>query len=865
MGGFRQHGFSLALFGVAFVFPAEALLCPATCPGGTTDLQPTPCRYHANNCILSTTANPSRSGAQDINIVVMNPYNGPAGDLATISEPLLSAAAQEIEDSSFLPGYRLKLHLVDGECSGQIATRRVIEAFSEGQPKHAVLGAACSGASEAVNDALYYYKVLQVSPSSTSVSLSDRGRFPFFTHVQLQKSRSGSWATEHQRPCSGFFHGARAAGPGCGYLPVAVLLQKQVQDLETASEAADLVQKRDARINLMALYENDGVVLLCQAFRRGMFSPDYVWMLSSGWWNQNFAVRLAGTASCPCTADEVIQAAYGLMAFDMGPMMNTNDVHGLSGRTLSSIYSGYLNDCAAFGNGKGICSVEAAGYTYDGLWHLASVFHGFLIGRGRPYSELNTDFSRESLYNISLQQDYMGATGRVRIFNDVEPTTIPPSYGDREGNILMRQIVGTTAQPLEQLGFWSAAGILWLTDLVWSRTNSSQIVACSSGTCDMSTAFIPRDRSSQCPAGSTWSNELGCGDCPTGRFAASLVPVNFSSRDLPPEVFSKEPEFVTFLLADGSKLHFDKRLVVERSKHFANMLSSETWVEGRTNVIDLRSNEQADVTSMQAVLCHFMSQRCVAACNDDLAFSVRKLADQFCLDDLVLEVETELVPKVGKDNLLKFLGKVLGSGGVLEARCLELVKANACELLDNQGSLLEQLALGMTECESCALGSFSNESGLAACFLCPAGSVGEALGAEECTVCHEGFFMNESGQSACLKCNEGTYSDESGLTECRDCPAGRTTNYQGALDAQACTCNGDLWEGQCIRCLDTTRFELGTCVTCQEGLVCDEGKQPELLPGYYTTPEAPFDVYKCLPADKCPGKAPGATKLGMSM
>ena len=86
-----------------------------------------------------------------------------------------------------------------------------------------------------------------------------------------------------------------------------------------------------------------------------------------------------------------------------------------------------------------------------------------------------------------------------------------------------------------------------------------------------------------------------------------------------------------------------------------------------------------------------MSQRCVAACNDDLAFSVRKLADQFCLDDLVLEVETELVPKVGKDNLLKFLGKVLGSGGVLEARCLELVKANACELLDNQGSLLEQL------------------------------------------------------------------------------------------------------------------------------------------------------------------------------
>jgi len=172
---------------------------------------------------------------------------------------------------------------------------------------------------------------------------------------------------------------------------------------------------------------------------------------------------------------------------------------------------------------------------------------------------------------------------------------------------------------------------------------------------------------------------------------AAFLPVNFPCRDLQPEVFSKKPEFVTFLLTDGSSLHFDKRLVVERSLHFANMLSSEAWLESRTNVVDLRNNEQADVKSMQAVLCHFMSQRFRAACNDDHAFSVRKLADQFCLDDLVQEVESELVPRVCKDNLLKFLGRVLGSGGILEARCLEMLKANACEVLEKQGPLLDQV------------------------------------------------------------------------------------------------------------------------------------------------------------------------------
>ena len=94
----------------------------------------------------------------------------------------------------------------------------------------------------------------------------------------------------------------------------------------------------------------------------------------------------------------------------------------------------------------------------------------------------------------------------------------------------------------------------------------------------------------------------------------AFLPKSFSCPDLPPDLFSKEPEFVTFLLADGSKLHLDKRLVVERSTHFANMLSSETWVEGRTNVIDLRSNEQADGTSMQAVPRPELCNRLVAPC-----------------------------------------------------------------------------------------------------------------------------------------------------------------------------------------------------------------------------------------------------------
>ncbi|CAE7226708.1 Gabbr2 [Symbiodinium natans] len=693
---------------IALALPAEALLCPALCPMATTDGHPAPCRYHSNNCIVPTIPNTTRVAMHELNIVVMNPYSGAAGDVATVSEPLLQAAAQEIEDSSFLPGYRLKVHVVDAECSAPIGIRRTIASLSASPPKHAVLGAVCSGTSEGVNDALYHYNVLQVSPSSVSVSLSDRTRFPYFTRVVPSYRFNVLALFDVLKMLNfrrvGIVHGARSISVlardlllelvqqdlDSGAYPWTVLLQAQVQDLDSASDAMDLVRSRDSRINMIALYEDDGAVLLCQAYIRGMLSPDYVWMLSSGWWLQNFAQLGAGTANCPCTAEELLRTGFGAMGFDMGPMMNTNDMHGLSGRRLSDIYSDYLADCSAFANGTGLCSVEVAGYTYDGLWHIAAILHGFLVEQNRSYHELNTEFSRESLYQLFLQQDYMGSTGRVRIFNSVEPTTSPPSHGDREGQILIRQITSISAQPFSHLGIWSSTGITWLADVVWSSTNSSQAISCSSGTCDMSTAFIPADRSNRCPAGTTWKNELGCDACPLGRFAAA----------------------------------------------------------------------------------------------------------------------------------------------------------------------------GMDQCEPCRLGSFSNESGLAECRVCPAGSVGKAQGAEQCSICNEGFFMNESGSSQCRKCYEGTFADESGLTQCRECPAGRTTNFQGALDAQACTCNGDLWEGQCFRCGDATRFERGKCVTCQDGLHCEEGEAPVILPGFYATPDLPYDVYKCIPADKCPGPTPGACAGG---
>jgi len=52
------------------------------------------------------------SGLVDINVAVINPYVGGLGDLMTMVEPSIAQAVQDIESSSFLPGFRLNAYLV---------------------------------------------------------------------------------------------------------------------------------------------------------------------------------------------------------------------------------------------------------------------------------------------------------------------------------------------------------------------------------------------------------------------------------------------------------------------------------------------------------------------------------------------------------------------------------------------------------------------------------------------------------------------------------------------------------------------------------------------------------------------------------
>eukprot|EP00435_Cladocopium_sp_Y103_P024050 s1268_g5.t2 len=539
----RDHflRFSARLLEIAalLTMSAATALCPATC-SATVDGSSWPCRYHGNGCKVNIT-NTDASRLVDINVAVINPYVGGLGDLMTMVEPSVAQAVQDIESSSFLPGFRLNAYLVDSKCSVPDATTAAVAAMTTGllgPPKHIVFSDSCSAACEAVNDALRHFQVLQVGSGCVSVSLSNSDRYPYFTRMAPSFRFNVLSIYELFK-----FLGFQRIGTVYGYrginnLAKDLLLEMMANDnaagtyswtslfthrvefIEDAQAAVDLAASKDSRINMMALYELEGSMLLCQAFKKNVLTPDFNWFVSSGWWNANYITLTAGTAKVPCTVNELHRASYSLIASDRGPMLNTADVHSLSGRTLADLYSEYTNLCEGFANGKGSCNHQWAGYFYDGMWLIASILHTFLITQNRSFSELATSQSLQDLYELSLGIDFFGQTGRVRQFNSVDPKTTPPSYGDRDGIVLLRQVTGPPESAFVQLAFRTEDGLNFKTDVLWSSTDTSKKLPCTGTTCNFAGGWVPPDRTTQCEAGRTWTLIDGCKTCPEGSFAS---------------------------------------------------------------------------------------------------------------------------------------------------------------------------------------------------------------------------------------------------------------------------------------------------------------------------------------------------------
>jgi hypothetical protein len=494
--------------------------------------------YFHQDCVVRTEDNQTRGATHEIHLVVFVPFSGAVGNQGSNSEPVLTVAAQEIEDSTLLPGYRVKFHVVDTEYTIAGATASAIRALSQGPRKHGVIASFGSDTCAAINDASQYFNILQIAPNCISPALSERARYPNFVRLvpsfRYYMLAAFAFVKEFGWHRVGIIHDWRALN-GLAKDMFADLIKQDVVDavwewtilmidkVAAASEVGpvvDAVKTRDSRVTLLAAYEDVGTAVFCAMAKRDM-SSDYLVIVPAMWWTRSFMTTFAPQTECSAAA--VFEAAFGTLGVDRGTMRATPDIHGLSGRMLQDITNDYMRRCSALFEGLGGCEPDSQSYLYDSLWHFAKILHQYLIDEGGDFDMLASQGARQRLFELSLRLDYMGLTGRVRQFNDVHPTTdvAGGSFGDRVGSMQLKQIRSMSDPVYVEVAQWSDDGTFWKESLFWSLDDASKVVSCHGRTgCDMENAWIPPDRNtSSCPTGTVWNLELGCDPCEAGKFA----------------------------------------------------------------------------------------------------------------------------------------------------------------------------------------------------------------------------------------------------------------------------------------------------------------------------------------------------------
>ena len=185
-------------------------------------------------------------------------------------------------------------------------------------------------------------------------------------------------------------------------------------------------------------------------------------------------------------------------------------------------------------------------------------------------------------------------------------------------------------------------------------------------------------------------------------------------------------------------------------------------------------------------------------------------------------------------------------------------------LADGAGNFVSERS-NSTTCEVCGPGRFSQEylddtGATRRCVVCVPGTSQAKSAATSCPPCPSGEYTDTNGRETCNVCDQGSFQVLEGQTGCISCDDDQTTRFLAARRPEDCVCKPGLIE------------DSGLCLSCGEGLSCPVGSTverlrnssgeefPELLPMYFSSMEAPLQIYRC--QSHCPGGAPGSCDGG---
>lgn len=322
-------------------------------------------------------------------------------------------------DTSLLPGYILNMTEGDSKCDPKVSFNTMVKLLANPPNKLVMYGAACSDATAYLAGMTAMANVVQVSHTSTSLTLSDKTKYPSLYRViptdfpaiqaALSLLKRFNWTTVaiigEKNPSGLLVDSYNHAVKELRKLNITIQWNKIITSNEI-QECISEMKENDVRIILTIVSAGLGKKLLSEAFHSGVYGPKYVWFwletLIPHWWSDGNK-----------TKDDMIKKAVQY-SFGFGDNLNVldNTTTTIEGRTPHEIWKEYLFRL-------NLTNIPAlATYSYDGVWFIAKALDALVKDHGVKLENVKT--GNKSFYDLLLSKmksiTFSGLTGDFKIF-----------------------------------------------------------------------------------------------------------------------------------------------------------------------------------------------------------------------------------------------------------------------------------------------------------------------------------------------------------------------------------------------------------------------------------------------------------------
>ena len=430
--------------------PLSSIFVPSTCSGNAPTVRDKP------------------SGARVIYLEGLFPFSGDAGLKSEVTDAhlLLPAAALALDDincdSNLLPGYHLRLDVIDTGCDAAQGLEGLVDGVNypggSPEPRLAILGPGCGDVSEGLSgvagdflslplvsyspslarqdEFTSLFKMVSTISQAAEAALAVLDHFKWTSNIGLVYEGSSLYSSIIEefvslRPGSSNY---RFSSEKLNYnADITVFREFATHNFVTLTDINIFLQEvraRNVRVIMTLLDENLIYQLFCRALEGTIPGDGFVWVmigsLRDNWWESNSRVP-----NCTLTAQDV-EAVISIP----GEVVNAaeNDVVELPNLTFGELSREYMQRVRDW------CPDATAHryfpITYDAMWSLALAINNSLDALESLNNSRDSQFTNTSVnWNIiqSLQStEFRGASGNV-VFNDNR---------EREGAIAVLQFRG---------------------------------------------------------------------------------------------------------------------------------------------------------------------------------------------------------------------------------------------------------------------------------------------------------------------------------------------------------------------------------------------------------------------------------------